>query len=138
MHKTWVGSPMSGYTHQKKNFCRGAALDPDRRGCRPPCDPRATPGATYITWIQSWKEYNTYPTFSHLLFSFHRGPKESLVIGPILQHPLFLYTKRTSECSQTSSMHLQHSSKCPPLLAITFFLKHIPHKVIRNINMLCL
>ena len=44
-------------------------------------------------------EYNTYPTFSHLLFYFCRGPQESLIISPALQHPLFLYTKRTSECS---------------------------------------
>jgi len=66
------------------------------------------------------QDHQQQPTFSHFVFFPHRGSQESLVICPTLQHPVFLYTKKTSQCSQTSSTHMQHSSKCPPLLETPF------------------
>jgi hypothetical protein len=101
----------------------GTAPEPLRRGLHPPAPPSYPPAhpAQTLRYYYSCKEYNAYPTFSHLLFSLHTGGY--IVNNPGQQCPWILYTKRTSQCSQILLMNLQHSSKCPPSLVILSFLQ---------------
>jgi hypothetical protein len=105
---------------RQKNLRGFHPLVPTKGGPRfPPSNPLVCP--TQHKHYYSCKEYNTYPTFSHLLFSLHtRG---YIVNNLGQQCPWIMYTKITSHCSQILLMNLQHSSKCPPSLTTLSFLQ---------------
>ena len=140
MHKTMGGSAQPNIGSKTKIF-QGIAPDPIEWGYLHPSNPmwppcyviRATKGGgsappltpRLTTWASRGKNI-TQPNILPLVVFFPRGPQESLVIYPPLQCPLFLYTKRTSQSSQILSMHLQYSSKCPPLLETPFCLLSYP------------
>ena len=63
------------------------AIDATRGGSAPPLTPRFT---TSVSHGKNLTQPNNLP----LVVFF---PQESLVIFPALKHPLFLYTKRTSQ-----------------------------------------
>jgi hypothetical protein len=70
--RQYVGPKPAKICRPKKKFFGGAAPEPPRGGPAP-LHPPLTPPRPALRHYYSCKEYNTYPTFSHLLFSLHTG-----------------------------------------------------------------
>ena len=90
-----------------------------RGGSAPPLTPRLA------TWASRGKNI-TQPNILPVVVFFPQGATRELSHFSSPEMPIVLYTKRTSQSSQILSMHLQYSSKCPPLPATPFCLLSYP------------